>query len=159
MKKLFTLLTMLTAISLGGCTQEEQAPKSSSSLDGGAPTYSKIDYDFTTKDETYVQSLYFSMESYPSDYINKVVKVKGPFSPYESSDPNSCYPAIFLFKDSTGCCDYCLEFLLYDVPVCPYAGGNGYPLLNEEATIVGRFDKYLEGSTVYIHLVDALWLK
>ena len=156
MKKAFTLLTLLTVLSLSGCTDEEQQSYSSLSE---PPTYDKIDIDFTTKDETYIQTLYYSMESYPSEYINKIVKISGPFSPYESNNPNSCFPAIFLFKDSTGCCDYCFEFLLYDVPVCPYKGGNGYPLLNEEATIVGRFDKYLEGSTVYIHLVDALWLK
>ena len=38
-------------------------------------------------------------------------------------------------------------------------GGNGYPLYEEEATIVGRFETYLEGSSMYIHLVDAIWLE
>ena len=38
-------------------------------------------------------------------------------------------------------------------------GGNGYPLYHEDATIVGTFERYYEGSTLYVHLVDALWLK
>ena len=38
-------------------------------------------------------------------------------------------------------------------------GGNGYPILNEEATVIGRFETYLEGTSLYVHLVDAVWLK
>jgi len=94
----------------------------------------------------------------PSTYTSKIVKVKGPFRPYESTDPNSCYPAI-LVQDATACCGNGLEFLLYGVPRCTMQGGNGYPLLNEEATIVGRFETYLEDYSLYIHLVDAIWLK
>lgn len=167
MKKLLSFLLILTATSLTSCAKESDPENSASSIDysirsdssSGAPIYDKIDIDFTKWDTTLVQSNYYSMESYPSSYTNKIVKVTGPFKPYNSEDPNLCYPAIYLFDDSTGCCAYCFEFLLYGVPVCSPVGGNGYPLLNEEATIVGRFDKYIENGAVYIHLVDAIWLK
>ena len=167
MIKVFSLFAILATISLTGCSEGSGPDNSASHISysvqsdssSGAPRYDKIDIDFTKWDTTLVQSNYYSMESYPSSYINKIVKVKGPFKPYNSEDPNLCYPAIYLFDDSTGCCAYCFEFLLYGVPVCSPAGGNGYPLLNEEATIVGRFDKYIENGAVYIHLVDAIWVK
>lgn len=185
MKKLLSFLIILTISSLTGCSDESGhennagnklyysmlndsnsgsviSPTSNQTYSSisGAPKYEKIDYDFTAWDETLVQTNFYSMESYPSEYINKIVKVSGPFMPYGSVDPNSCYPAIYLFGDATGCCAYCFEFLLYGVPnVCSPAGGDGYPLLKEQATIVGRFDKYYEGSSCYIHLVDAIWVK
>ena len=141
------------ASSASSSSREEQ------SIINGLPFYSKIDYDFTTLDDTTLQSTFLSMNNYPEEYLNKIVKVSGPFLPYGSTNPDLCYPAIFLFGNDYSCCAYCFEFLLYGVPVCSPEGGNGYPLLREEATIVGRFDKYYEGSDCYIHLVDAIWLK
>ena len=124
----------------------------------GLPVYEHIDIDLTTMNATMVFSQVSDMINKPSTYTSKIVKVKGPFRPYESTDPNSCYPAI-LVQDATACCGNGLEFLLYGVPRCTMQGGNGYPLLNEEATIVGRFETYLEDYSLYIHLVDAVWLK
>lgn len=123
------------------------------------PTYDQIDLDLSEIDAAKIPYTYYDMEDYPNNYLSKIIKVSGPFMPYGSVDPSSCYPAIFLFGDSTGCCAYCLEFLLYGVPTCSPQGGDGYPLLNEEATVVGRFEKYYEGTSCYIHLVDAIWLK
>lgn len=122
------------------------------------PVYEKIDVDLTTMNATMVYSEVYDMLDKPSSYINKIVKVAGPFRPFESTDPNSCYPAI-LVMDATACCGNGLEFLLYAVPLCSMSGGNGYPLYNEGATIVGRFETYLEGTDMYVHLVDAIWLK
>ena len=87
-----------------------------------------------------------------------IIKMAGPFRPFDSTSPNCCYPAIVV-QDATACCASGIEFLLYGVPLCSKEGGNGYPLYNEEATIVGRFETYLEGTYMYTHLVDAIWLK
>lgn len=122
------------------------------------PVYNQVDIDLTTMNATMVYSEVYDMLDKPSSYINKIVKVAGPFRPYESTDPNYCYPAI-LVMDATACCGNGLEFLLYGVPRCSMSGGNGYPLYNEEATIIGRFETYLEDSYLYVHLVDAIWLK
>ena len=133
--------------------------RSSISLNSdGLPVYEHIDIDLTTMNATMVFSQVSDMINKPSIYTSKIVKVKGPFRPYESTDPNSCYPAI-LVQDATACCGNGLEFLLYGVPRCTMQGGNGYPLFNEEATIVGRFETYLEDYSPYIHLVDSIWLK
>ena len=122
------------------------------------PKYENIDIDLTTMNATMVYSEVNDMLSYPSSYLNKIVKMQGPFLPFESNDPNYCYPAI-LIRDATACCASGIEFLLYGVPRCSIEGGNGYPLYNEEATIVGRFETYLEGTDMYVHLVDAIWLE
>ena len=128
----------------------------SSSLD--YPKYDAIDIDLTTMNATMVYSEVNNMLSMPSSYIGKIVKMEGPFIPFDSTNPDYCYPAIVI-RDATACCASGIEFLLYGVPRCSKAGGNGYPLYNEEATIVGRFETYLEGTDMYVHLVDAIWLE
>jgi hypothetical protein len=133
--------------------------QSSISFDSsGLPVYENIDIDLTTMNATMVYSQVSDMLSRPSTYLHKIVKVKGPFKPYESTNPDYCYPAIIV-QDATACCGNGLEFLLYGIPRCSMEGGNGYPILNEEATVVGRFETYLEGTSLFVHLVDAVWLK
>ena len=122
------------------------------------PTYDSIDVDLTSMNATMVYSEVYNMMNEPSTYIDKIVKVSGPFVPFESTNPDYCYPAIMI-QDATACCANGLEFLLYGVPRCSMEGGNGYPLYNEEATIVGKFATYLEDGYMYVHLVDAIWLK
>ena len=124
----------------------------------GLPVYEHIDVDLTTMNATMVFSQVSDMINQPSTYVNKIVKVKGPFRPLESTNPDYCYPAIIV-QDATACCGNGLEFLLYGVPRCSMEGGNGYPILNEEATVIGRFETYLEGTSLFVHLVDAVWLK
>lgn len=131
----------------------------SASLDlSSLPVYEKIDIDLTKLGSTMVYSQVYNMMNSPSEYIGKIVKVSGPFLPFDSNYPNYCYPAIYI-ADATACCANGLEFLLYGVPRCTKEGGNGYPLRNEEATIVGRFNTYLEDGSRYVHLEDSIWLK
>lgn len=149
-------------------SSENQLSSSSSSLSvttssslissSEAPIYDHIDVDLTTMSSTMVYSQVLNMLEEPSKYIGKIIKMSGPFRPFKSTNINYCYPAI-LITDATACCGSGIEFLLYGVPLCSMKGGNGYPLYEEEATIVGRFETYLEGSSMYIHLVDAIWLE
>ena len=140
-------------------TESREDEPSLSKEDLSYPEYPNIDIDLTMMNATMVYSQVYNMTyEEPASYVNKIVKMSGPFIPYESTDPNYCYPAIVI-RDATACCANGLEFLLYGVPRCSMSGGNGYPLYNEEATIVGRFETYLEGNYVYTHLVDAIWLK
>lgn len=136
-----------------------EANNSEISIDeSGLPIYEKIDVDLTNMSSTMVYSQVLNMLDYPRDYVNKIVKMAGPFVPFDSTVEGYCYPAIVI-QDATACCASGIEFLLYGVPRCSKSGGNGYPLYGEEATIVGRFETYIEGSYMYIHLVDAIWLK
>lgn len=122
------------------------------------PVYDHIEIDLTKMNATMVYSEVYNMLDSPSNYIDKVVKIAGPFRPFESNNPDYCYPAIVI-QDATACCANGLEFLLYGIPRCSMKGGDGYPLYNEEATIVGVFKTYLEDRYLYVHLVDAIWLK
>ena len=139
-------------------SQVSSINNSSYSSAEGAPVYDKIDVDLTTMTPTMVYSQVLNMLEEPTKYIGKIIKMSGPFRPFASTDPNYCYPAI-LITDATACCGSGIEFLLYGVPLCSMKGGNGYPLYEEDATIVGRFETYLEGSDMYIHLVDSIWIK
>ena len=133
---------------------DNSGPNSISAL----PQYDVIDVDLTTMNATMVYSEVYDMISYPSTYIGKIIKMSGPFLPFEGTEYMPCYPAI-LIRDATACCASGIEFLLYGVPLCTIEGGNGYPLYNEEATIVGRFETYIEGNSMYCHLMDAIWLE
>ena len=159
MKKIVPLLSIISSLSLCGCANNGSANVVSTSKRDTPPVYDKIDIDMTTMNETKLSLTYDSFYTDTSLYIGKVVKVKGPFEPSPAVSDSYCFPAIYLFSDATGCCPYVLEFLLYDVPVCTMEGGNGYPLYDEEAVIVGTFDKYYDGGSLWVHLVDALWLK
>ena len=123
-----------------------------------APVYDHIDIDLTTMNATMVYSEVYDMMSNPSSYVNKVVKASGPFAIATGSYANICYPAV-LIRDATACCANGLEFLLYGVPLCTRSGGNGYPVPNEEITVVGVFKTYLEDASLYVHLVDAIWIR
>lgn len=181
MKKTYTSLLFLLAMLLASCTTsghgrgrnnlisslfnsgEESRETSNSNgefslSNSDYPKYDNIDIDLTKMNATMVYSQVNDMITGPSPYVNKIVKMKGPFKPYESTSPDYCYPAIVIM-DATACCASGIEFLLYGVPRCSMTGGNGYPLYNEEATIVGRFETYLEEKTTYVHLVDAIWFK
>ena len=136
----------------------EQSTSNSTTSVIDRPTYDKIDVDLTTMSATMVYSEVLNMLDYPTQYVDKVVKMKGPFRPFASTNENYCYPAIII-QDATACCASGIEFLLYGIPRCSPKGGDGYPALEEEATIVGRFETYLEGTYVYEHLVDAIWLE
>ena len=140
-------------------TSADVGESSSSSHDPSvAPVYDHIDIDLTTMNATMVYSEVYNMMISPSQYIDKVVKASGPFVIGSSSIPNVVYPAV-LIRDATACCGNGLEFLLYGVPLCTTKGGDGYPTPNEEITVVGVFKTYLEYSSLYVHLVDSIWLQ
>ena len=143
-----------------GSTNINSSPNSTGGLsnDGSLPVYEKIDIDLTTMSSVMVYSEVSNMMNDPGSFVGKIVKVSGPFVPLESTNPDYCYPAIQV-QDATACCANGLEFVLYGVPRCTISGGNGYPLYNEEATIVGKFATYIEGYSMYVHLIDAIWLK
>lgn len=186
MKKFISLAIILISISLTSCTSgahnngksnifgslfnlesktsviesssESSSIKKSPSNNSDFPVYNHIDIDLTTMSSTMVYSQVLYMMTEPETYVGKIVKVFGPFVPFESNSPDYCYPAIMI-QDATACCANGLEFLLYGVKRCSISGGNGYPLYEEDATIVGRFETYLEGTSMYVHLVDAIWLE
>lgn len=143
-------------------SNSSELPQSSSSygvsMGEFGPVYDHIDIDLTKMNATMVYSEVYNMMSEPSKFVGKVVKASGPFTVGSSSLPGVYYPAVVI-KDATACCANGLEFVLYGVPPCSGFGGGGYPSISQEITVVGTFKTYLEGSRLYTHLVDAVWLK
>ena len=152
---------MASLFNTSSTSTQESSIEDESSFDNSAiekPIYDKIDVDLTTMSSTMVYSEVLNMLDYPNQYVGKIIKMSGPFRPFESTNEDYCYPAIVI-QDATACCASGIEFLLYGIPRCSPRGGNGYPALEEEATIVGRFETYIEDVYLYVHLVDAVWLE
>ena len=103
---------MLTSISLAGCSnasgheknagnnlyysmvdyssntrssisESSMSTSNSETSDPDAPKYEKVDIDMTEMNEVKLQYAYYDMLDYPDNYLNKVVKISGPFAPYK----------------------------------------------------------------------------
>ena len=172
MKKLISLLlTALFVLSLAACSKsntfQPAAPASSAVSEttaeipatspaatepAGAEQAAKnadgIDVDLTAMSSTMVYSEVLNMQQTPDEYIGKIVKMKGPFNVSEIGD-NRYFACII--ADATACCSTGIEFV--------WAGDHSYPedypKKDQEITVVGTFNTYMEGSSKYMQLKDA----
>ena len=172
MKKLiFLLLTALFVLSLAACsngnTSQPTAPASSavsettaeipatspaatepSGAEQAAKSADGIDVDLTAMSSTMVYSEVLNMQQTPDKYVGKIVKMKGPFNVSEIGD-NRYFACII--ADATACCSTGIEFV--------WAGDHSYPEdypeKDQEITVVGTFNTYMEGSSKYMQLKDA----
>ncbi|MBQ1474378.1 MAG: hypothetical protein IIZ32_03665 [Ruminococcus sp.] len=172
MKKLIPLLlTALFVLSLAACsksnTSQPAVPVSSAvsetnaeipatspaatdpaAANQSAKSADGIDVDLTAMSSTMVYSEVLNMQQTPDEYIGKIVKMKGPFNVSEIGD-NRYFACII--ADATACCSTGIEFV--------WAGDHSYPEdypeKNQEITVVGTFNTYMEGSSKYMQLKDA----
>ena len=173
MKKLISLLlTALFVLSLAACSNggvaEPVVPSSSAASDAGekapatpgpaatdpaatnqsAKSANGIDVDLTAMSSTMVYSEVLNMQQTPDKYVGKIVKMKGPFNVSEIGD-NRYFACII--ADATACCSTGIEFV--------WAGDHSYPedypRKDQEITVVGTFNTYMEGSSKYMQLKDA----
>ena len=108
----------------------------------------KCDVDLTVMNSTLVYAEVSNMMSNPGNYRGKTVKMQGKFSVYET-EARSYYACII--ADATACCSQGIEFVLVNQRKYP----DEYPQLGTEITVVGRFETYKEGTTMYCQLSDA----
>lgn len=134
-------------------TQEDTSviPKGAKTVEvesDGNTDYKGVDVDLTTMSSTMVYSEVLNMMQNPSEYKDKIVKMKGPYSPYYDKATNTAYYNVII-KDATACCSSGIEFLL--------ANGK-YPTMAEcpELCVVGKFKTYNEGNLMYCTLADAV---
>lgn len=122
-------------------TEPAEAEQTAKSADG-------IDVDLTAMSSTMVYSEVLNMQQTPDKYIGKTVKMKGPFNVSEIG--NNRYFACII-ADATACCSTGIEFV--------WAGNHSYPEdypeKDQEITVVGTFNTYMEGSSRYMQLKDA----
>ena len=139
---IFAILT-ISCMVLTGC--EGQAPKPVvNSVTEVTKAETKVSYDLTKMSSTMVYAQVLDMLQNPSDYIGKVIKMKGIFVVYQNYDATMFYPACQI-QDATACCASGIEFLMPD---------RGNPTVGNEITVMGTFESYLEDSDVYYRLVD-----
>ena len=150
--------------SINETSVEENTDTSSLSNDSEQPKSPEVlktsedeDYiDLTVLNSIMVYTEVYNMMYYPENYEGKTVKAKGMFNYCEATEEEkSLYGNDYYFytviQDATACCQQGLEFVLKDDPGFP----EGYPKMGEEVTVLGRFETYYEGETMYAHLVDA----
>ncbi len=118
-------------------------------LPESVPSAEGIDIDLTQMSATMIYSEVYNMLYNPRDYIGKTIRMTGTYNPYFDDSTGLIYN-LCLIADATACCQQGLEFEL--------AGGqNAAELLSadEEITVVGTFDTYIEGGYRYCTLRDA----
>lgn len=102
----------------------------------------------TKMSSTMVYSEVQNMMQHPDEYLGKIVKMHGPFNVTEI-DGNRYYACII--KDATACCSTGIEF--------EWAGNHSYPedypQKDQEITVTGIFNTYMEGKSKYLQLKDA----
>ena len=100
---------------------------------------------------TMVYSQVSNMMYRPSEYLGKTVRMTGQYSYYHDPNTGMDYFACIV-QDATACCANGIEFVLTDDYVYP----DDYPMQGSTITVVGTFDTYMEGGTLYCTLRDAI---
>ena len=107
-----------------------------------------VDVDLTALSSTMVYSEALNMLQSPDEYMGKSVRMTGSFAVAEG-DGRMYYACII--KDATACCSNGIEFLWDGDHSYP----EDYPKQGSDITVVGTFDKYYEGTSMYIQLINA----
>ena len=107
-----------------------------------------IDVDLTTESANMVFAIVGDMMVTPENYEGKVIKVSGFFNFFEDNGIQyySC-----IVPDATKCCVNGIEFELGDGKTYP----EDYPLPEEDMTVVGVFDWYVENDYTFPVLREA----
>lgn len=173
MKRMICLVLIAAFLLLAGCGKSEQrtqpaaqgqnvsdvlaqntttaaAPNKDAAVFHAQPLYAdaQVQVDLTKLNSTMVYSEVYNMMNTPSNYKNKIVRMKGTFATneYEGTRYYAC-----LIADATACCSQGIEFVLdgaYQYPA-------DYPEVGQEITVTGIFDIYYEGDSMYCQLHDA----
>ena len=112
-------------------------------------TAGPVDVDLTKLSATMVYSEVYNMLSSPEKYLGKTIKMTGRFN---CINENNRYYFCCIISDATACCAQGLEFVLKDGGKYP----DDYPPLESEITVTGIFDTYMEGTTPYCQLINAV---
>ena len=154
---------LLAALMLTSCGQAEAAPSEETSSqvsqsDGNAAAdfeterlaENNFDIDLTTLSPSMVYGQVYDMVYTSDNYVDKTVKMKGPFSYFLDPQTNQEYFAV-LISDATACCSQGIEFVLDG----DYKYPDDYPEIGTEITVCGNFNYYKEGANTYCQLTEA----
>lgn len=120
-KKIFAILSLcIVSIGLTAC--------------GGS---ANIDYDLASKGDTFTYTTVTNMQSSPSSYLNKTIKIRGK---HKSNGSTYHYLSGY---DSTNCCNWSMEIRINDDSL-------EFPETNKNVVVVGDYkSKKVNGKTSY----------
>ena len=109
-----------------------------------------IDLDLSNMSATFVYAQVFQILSDYQAYEGKIIRLKGWYDVYEDPSSGMVYLSCII-PDATACCAEGIEFV--------WAGEHAYPddfpEIGTGVTVTGRFESYMEGEYLYVHLTDA----
>ena len=125
-----------------------------SGADTGAPAAAPeplaVDLDLSQMSGTVVYAQIYQILSDYQAYEGKIIRMKGWYDVFQDANTGMVYLSCII-PDATACCAQGIEFV--------WAGEHAYPDDFPEAgtgvTVTGRFESYMEGEYLYVHLTDA----
>ena len=111
---------------------------------------SDIDLDLAVMSGTMVYAQIYQFLSDYQAYEGKIIRLKGWYDVYEDARTGMVYFACIV-PDATACCAQGIEFVWAGEHVFP----DDYPEPGTGVTVTGRFESYMEGEYLYVHLTDA----
>ena len=131
--------------------EETTIAEESESLLKTSEAASDVDLDLTILSKTMVYSEVYNIMVSPEDYVGKIIRMNGIYNTFIDEATGIRY-FYCIIQDATACCAQGIEFVLTD----DYKFPDDYPENGDIATVVGRFDTYMEGEYMYCTLRDAV---
>ena len=144
MKKLIAAVCMLVLLCAPSLSWGEAANA------GVAYAESEIDLDLSAMSGTVAYAQVCRLLSDYRAYEGKIIRMKGWFNVLQDPETGMVYYACIV-QDATACCAEGIEFVWAGEHSFP----GDYPEPGTGVTVTGRFESYMEGGDLYVHLNDA----
>ena len=151
MKKILLCLAVL--LSFFSCKEKSEPSQAEVSFEEpdivSSPGDGKVDYDLSVMNSNLVYAEVFNMMIEPEIYDDKVIKMKGNFTVYDSSLVPGGKAYAVIISDALACCQQGIEFH-YDFP-------DGEPQEGDIVTVTGVYvTAMLPGDVVYNYVKASL---
>lgn len=109
-----------------------------------------IDLDLSRMSGTVVYAQIYQILSDFQAYEGKIIRMKGWYDVFQDANTGMVYLSCII-PDATACCAQGIEFVWAGEHVYP----DDFPEAGTGVTVTGRFESYMEGEYLYVHLTDA----
>ncbi|MBQ8137429.1 MAG: hypothetical protein IJ174_08355 [Clostridia bacterium] len=109
-----------------------------------------IDLDLSKMSGTVVYAQIFQLISDYQAYEGKIIRMRGWYDGYQDRETGMVYLSCII-PDATACCAQGIEFVWAGEHTYP----DDFPAPGTGVTVTGRFETYMEGEYMYVHLADA----
>lgn len=122
------------------------------SAETAAVTYSdkEVQFNLAGMSGTMVCSMIYNIVSEPSKFMGQIIRLSGYYSAWEDPNTGAVYHSCVI-PDATACCAQGMEFVWNGEHAYP----DDYPELGTDMIVTGRWESYMEGDYMYLHLTDA----